>query len=148
MYVGTAEDEAQCSRRALREDVFNNYMHCCFITCIFMPHTHEVIRIFKYLTIKDVTMDSEKSVHQKLLQIIQDEYDNCEWFIISSNELMKTLNDTTTMFQDRSKTYEELKDSIGKIGLGVSNVEKCLDGVEECYNRIVEELANEKNIKV
>jgi hypothetical protein len=93
-------------------------------------------------------MDSEKSVHEKLLQIIQDEYDNCEWFIISSNELMKTLNDTTTMFQDRSKTYEELKDSIGKIGLGVSNVEKCLDGVEECYNRIVEELANEKNIKV
>ena len=93
-------------------------------------------------------MDSEKSVHQKLLQIIQDEYDNCEWFIISSNELMKTLHDTTTMFKDRSKTYEEIKDSIGKIGLGISNVEKCLDGVEECYNRIVEELANEKNIKV
>ena len=93
-------------------------------------------------------MDSEKSVHQKLLQIIQDEYDNCEWFIISSNELMKTLNDTTTMFKDRSKTYEEIKDSIGKIGLGISNVETCLDGVEECYNRIVEELANEKNKKV
>jgi uncharacterized protein YerC len=93
-------------------------------------------------------MDSEKSVHQKLLQIIQEEYDNCEWFIISSNELMKTLNDTTTMFNDRSKTYEEIKDSIGTIGLGIRNVEKCLDGVEECYNRIVEELANEKNKKV
>lgn len=93
-------------------------------------------------------MDSQKSVHHKLLQIIQEEYDNCEWFIISSNELMKTLNDTTTMFNDRSKTYEEIKDSIGTIGLGIRNVEKCLDGVEECYNRIVEELANEKNKKV
>ena len=93
-------------------------------------------------------MDSEKSVHQKLLQIIHDEYDDCEWFIISSNELMKTLNDTTTMFKDRSKTYEEIKDSIGKIGVGIRNVETCLDGVEECYNRIVEELANEKNKKV
>ncbi len=93
-------------------------------------------------------MDSEKSVHQKLLQIIQDEYDNCEWFIISSNELMKTLNDTITMFKDNSKSYEEIKNSIGKIGLGISNVEKCLDGVEECYNRIVEELINEKNKKI
>jgi len=94
---------------------------------------------------KDAAMESEKSVHQKLLQIIQKEYDNCEWFIISSNELMQTLNETITMFKDSSKTYEEIKDSIGKIGLGISNVEKCLDGVEECYNRIVEELVNEKN---
>jgi hypothetical protein len=109
---------------------------------------HEVFCIIKYRTIKDAAMDSEKSVHQKLLQIIQEEYDNCEWFIISSNELMKTLNDTTTMFEDTSKTYEEIKDSIGKIGLGIRNVEKCLDGVEECYNRIVEELVNEKNKKV
>ncbi len=92
---------------------------------------------------KDAAMERQESVHQKLLQIIQNEYDNCEWFIISANELMKTLNDTITMFKDGRKSYEEIKNSIGKIGLSISNVEKCLDEVEECYNRIVEELVNE-----
>ncbi len=88
-------------------------------------------------------MERQKSVHQKLLQIIQNEYDNCEWFIISSNELMKTLNDTITMFKDNCKSSEEIKNSIGKIGLSIRNVEKCLDEVEEFYNRIFEELVNE-----
>ena len=78
------------------------------------------------------------------MHIIQNEYDGCEWFIISANELMKILNDTIDMFkEDSGKSFEEIKDSIGNIGIGLSNVEKCLEGVEECYSKLVETLSNE-----
>ena len=84
-----------------------------------------------------------KRVNQKLLDIAQNDFDSCEWFIISANELMKTVNDTIDIFKDDSKSFNEIKDSIGKIGISISNVEKCLDGVEECYSKIVELLSNE-----
>lgn len=68
-------------------------------------------------------MKMDKTINQKLLDIICNEYENCEWFIISSNELMKTLNDTIDLFKNSDKSFEEIKDSIGKIGMGISNVE-------------------------
>ena len=84
-----------------------------------------------------------KSDNQKLLDIVQNDFDSCEWFIISANELMRTVNDTIDIFKDDSKSFKEIKDSIGKIGISISNVEKCLDGVEECYSKMVESLSNE-----
>ena len=86
-----------------------------------------------------------KSVNQKLLDIVQNDFDSCEWFIISANELMKTVNDTIDIFKDDSKSFKEIKDSIGKIGISISDLEKCLDGVEECYSKMVESLSNEAN---
>jgi len=88
-------------------------------------------------------MKQPKIINQKLLHIIHNEFDGCEWFIISANELMKTLNVTIDMFKDSNKSFEEIKDYIGKIGIGISNVEKCLDGVEECYSKLIEALSNE-----
>lgn len=88
-------------------------------------------------------MNVTKTINQKLLHIIKNEFEGCEWFIISSNELMKTLNDTTELFQDSSKSFEDIKNYIGEIGISIGNVEKCLEGVEECYGRLVEALSNE-----
>jgi len=88
-------------------------------------------------------MKQAKSINQKLLHIINNEFDSCEWFIISANELMKTLNATIDMLKDNNKSFDEIKDSIGKIGIGISNVEKCLDGVEECYSKLIEVLSGE-----
>ena len=89
-------------------------------------------------------MKRAKSFNQKLLHIIQNEYDGCEWFIISAHELMKILNDMIDTFkEDSGKSFEEIKDSIGNIGIGLSNVEKCLEGVEECYSKLIEALSNE-----
>ena len=36
-----------------------------------------------------------------------------------------------------------MKNSIGEIGIGISSVEKSLEGVEECYNKLVESLSQE-----
>jgi len=89
-------------------------------------------------------MKRARSINQKLLHIIQNEFDGCEWFIISANELMKIINDMIETFKnDGDKSFEEIRDSIGSIGIAVSNVEKCLDAVEECYGKLVETLHNE-----
>lgn len=88
-------------------------------------------------------MNQKKAINQRLTSIIKNEFDSCEWFIISSNELMKTLNNFIELVKDGNKSFEEIKDYIGTIGMGIGNVEKCLDGVEECYNSLVEELNNE-----
>ena len=88
-------------------------------------------------------MNNSKTVHQKLLGIIHDDFEGCEWFIVAANELMNTLSDITSMANDRTTSVEMITDAIGKIGMGISNVERCLDGVEDCYNKSVELLSDE-----
>ncbi len=88
-------------------------------------------------------MKNSISINQRLLNIIQNDFDGCEWFIIASNDLMNTLNKTIDLFNDNTKTFNYIKNHIGKIGIEISNVEKCLEAVEECYNKLVEALSVE-----
>jgi hypothetical protein len=88
-------------------------------------------------------MEDSKTTHQNLLKVMEDDFDGCEWFIISANELMKTLNDLSEMYKDKETSLEAIKNSIGKIGIGIGNVQKCLDGVEDCYSKSVEVLGDE-----
>ena len=88
-------------------------------------------------------MQQTRSINKALLDIIQNDYDGCEWLIISANELMRTINDTIEMFKDNNRSFEDIKNSIGMIGIGISNVEKCLDGVEECYSKMIEEMSTD-----
>ena len=82
------------------------------------------------------------TIHQKLLDIIQDDFEGCEWFIIAANELMNTLSDILAMANDSTTPVEKITTTIGKIGIGITNVERCLDGVEECYNKSVQLLSD------
>lgn len=88
-------------------------------------------------------MEDSKNAHQKLLKVLQDDFDGCEWFIISANELMNTLNELSEMYKDKKTSLEAIKNSIGKIGIGIGNVQRCLDGVEDCYSKSVEVLGDE-----
>ena len=88
-------------------------------------------------------MEDSKNAHQKLLKVLQDDFDGCEWFIISANELMNTLNELSEMYKDKKTSLESIKNSIGKIGIGIGNVQRCLDGVEDCYSKSVEVLGDE-----
>jgi len=85
---------------------------------------------------------NNETIHQKLLDIIQDDFEGCEWFIIAANELMNTLSDILAMANDPTTPVEKITNAIGKIGIGISNVERCLDGVEECYNKSVKLLSD------
>jgi len=82
------------------------------------------------------------TIHQQLLDIIQDDFEGCEWFIIAANELMNTLSDILAMANDSTTPVEKITTTIGKIGIGITNVERCLDGVEECYNKSVQLLSD------
>lgn len=88
-------------------------------------------------------MKNEQTLNQRLLEIIEKDFEGCEWFIVAANELMGTVNETIEMFKDADTTFEIIKNSIGKIGIGIANVERCLEGVEDFYNRTVEILSNE-----
>ena len=88
-------------------------------------------------------MKNEQTLNQRLLEIIEKDFKGCEWFIVAANELMGTVNETIEMFKDADTTFETIKNSIGKIGIGIGNVERCLEGVEDLYNRTVEILSNE-----
>jgi hypothetical protein len=88
-------------------------------------------------------MNNSKTVHQKLLDIIQEDFEGCDWFIIAANDLMNTLSDIVTMANDSTTSVEKIVNSVGKIGIGISNVERCLDGVEDCYNKTVKLLSDE-----
>ena len=83
----------------------------------------------------------QKTPHKKLLQIIEEDYDSCEWFIISANELMQKLNKSIELYKNNQTSLETIKDFIGEIGIGISNVQRCLDGVEDCYSKTVEVLS-------
>ena len=88
-------------------------------------------------------MKKSTTTQQKLLKIFKEDFEGCEWFIISANELMKILNDTVEMYKDKNTSLETIKDAVGRIGIGIGNVEKCLNGVEDCYNKTVEVLSDE-----
>ena len=87
--------------------------------------------------------ESIKTTHQKLLKIIKEDYDSCEWFIISANELMQKLNDSIELCKNNQTSLETIKDFIGEIGIGIGNVQRCLDEVEDCYSKTVELLSKE-----
>jgi hypothetical protein len=87
--------------------------------------------------------ESKKTPQQKLLKIIKDDYDSCEWFIISANELMQKLNQSVELCQNKHTSLETINDFIGEIGIGIGNVQRCLDGVEDCYSKTVEVLSEE-----
>jgi uncharacterized protein YerC len=88
-------------------------------------------------------MKNTQTINQRLLEIIEKDFDGCEWFIIAANDLMGTLNETIEMFRDENTTFSTIKNSIGKVGIGIGNVERCLEGVEDFYSKAVEILSAE-----
>jgi hypothetical protein len=72
------------------------------------------------------SMRQQPGLHQRLLDMLEKDFDGCEWFIIASNELMATLHETIAMLKDAETSFETIRDSIGKIGIGIGNVERCL----------------------
>jgi len=88
-------------------------------------------------------MKNTQTLNQMLLEIIEKDFEGFEWFIIAANDLMGTLNETIEMFRDENTSFATIKNSIGKVGIGIGNVERCLEGVEDFYSKAVEILSDE-----
>jgi hypothetical protein len=101
------------------------------------------MRLFQEKETLNPMTNPKKTTHQKLVKIIKEDYEGCEWFIISANELMQKLNESIELCNNNQTSLETIKNFIGEIGIGIGNVQRCLDGVEDCYTKTVELLSKE-----
>jgi hypothetical protein len=81
---------------------------------------------------------------EKLLTIIKDDYEECQFFMAASHLLTNKIRDITESVQNQNIDFNKLRDNIGEIGVFINNTEKRLEEVEECYTKLVEVLAKEK----
>jgi hypothetical protein len=85
-----------------------------------------------------------RQLQQRLLSILRDEYDECQFFMATSNMLTHRIKDITALVQQENVDFTRLRDLVGEIGLFISNTEKRLLDVDECYTKLVEAMAEEK----
>ena len=79
-----------------------------------------------------------------LLAIIKDEYEECQFFMAESHLLINKIHDVSEAVENQEIDFSALRDAIGEIGIFISNTEKRLEEVEECYTKLVGSLASEK----
>ena len=85
-----------------------------------------------------------ETLKKKLLTILIDDYEKCEFFMAASQILINKLHDVTDIIEKDDTDFNRLRDSIGEVGILISHTEKRLEEVEECYTKLVEALADEK----
>ncbi len=84
------------------------------------------------------------SLKSKLLSILHDDYEECQFFMAAANLLTNKMMSVSDTLQNEDIDFTALRDAIGEIGIFLSNAEKRLEEVEECYTKLVEKLAEEK----
>ena len=78
---------------------------------------------------------------QKLLSILKNDYEECQFFMAASQLLINKIQDTSQIVQEEELEFNKLRDAVGEIGIFISHTEKRLEEVEECYTKLVEALA-------
>ncbi len=81
---------------------------------------------------------------KKLISIIKKDYEECQFYMASTNMLIHKVQDIAASLEKDELDFNKLRDEIGEIGLFISNAEKRLAEVEECYTKLVEALADGK----
>ncbi|MCX8044875.1 MAG: hypothetical protein N3B18_12220 [Desulfobacterota bacterium] len=82
---------------------------------------------------------------QNLQTIIRDEYEECKFFVASASMLSHKFTEIAQCLdQEQDIDFARLRDLITEIGLLISNAEKRLQDVDECYTKLVEALAADK----
>lgn len=81
---------------------------------------------------------------QKLISIIKNDYEDCQFYTASTHMLVNKIKDLVTLMEKDDLEFDALRDEIGQIGMFLSNAEKRLEEVDRCYTRLVEELAGGK----
>ncbi len=85
-----------------------------------------------------------RQARERLAAIIVNDYEECQFFAASAQMLVNKIKDFSRQIQAQDSSFEQLKDEIGQIGMFLSNAEKRLQEVEDCYTKLVESLSEEK----
>jgi len=80
-------------------------------------------------------------IREQIKAIITNDYDDCQFFTASAQMLTNKIKDFLEQSQEPETTFEQLRDDIGQIGIFLSNAEKRLQEVEDCYTKLVETLS-------
>jgi len=83
-------------------------------------------------------------LQKNIMDILKNEYEYCDFFMAASNILTHHIKEISDTVSKNNCDFEKLRDDICEIGVYISNTEKRLLEVEECYTKLVEALANEK----
>lgn len=81
---------------------------------------------------------------QKLIGIIKNDYEECQFYMASTHMLINKIKDLALLMEKDDLEFDLLRDEIGQIGIFLSNAEKRLEEVDQCYTKLVEALAGGK----
>ena len=88
--------------------------------------------------------DIPDQLKQKLLTVIHDDYEGCEFLTAASQLLVNKIKTLADAIKDDIHEFNQLRDKIGEIGMCISDAEKSLEEAEACYTKLVEILADNK----
>ena len=86
-----------------------------------------------------------EKIKERIISIVKEDYEECRFYTAASQLLVNKINDISKSLEQESVDFTEFRDSIGEIGIFLSNAEKRLLEVEECYTKLVEALADDEN---
>lgn len=88
-----------------------------------------------------------KKLNRRLLSILNDDYEECQFFMAASNELTYRIKELAKTIKGENVEFDTLLDAVGQIGIYISHTEKRLEEVEDCYTMLVEAMSEEKKKK-
>ena len=80
------------------------------------------------------------AVKNRLNAIVVKDYEECQFFFAAAHLLRDHLKKISELAQKEEIDFALIRDTIGELGLYISNLERGLNEVEECYTKLVEAL--------
>jgi hypothetical protein len=80
------------------------------------------------------------AIKEKLNAILTKDYEECQFFFAAADLLSDRLKNITELTQQEDIEFNLMRDTIGELGICISNIERGLEEAEECYTRLVEAL--------
>jgi hypothetical protein len=80
------------------------------------------------------------AIKEKLHTILTKDYEECQFFFAAADLLGDKLKTITELTQQEEIEFNLVRDTIGELGICISNIERGLEEAEECYTRLVEAL--------
>ncbi len=78
-----------------------------------------------------------QTVKHKLSSILLKDYEECQFFFAAAHLLRDQLQKISEQVQREEIEFTLVRDTIGELGIYISNLERGLQEVEECYTKLV-----------
>ncbi len=81
--------------------------------------------------------NASSTVKSRLNSILIKDYEECQFFFAATHLLRDKIKAIADQVQQEELDFNTLRDTIGELGIYISNIEKGLYEVEECYTKLV-----------